>query len=435
MKKLIYILLCLSALVSCEGIESGSDGVFDNPLDSCLLPASVCAGDEGIVQWNGFKGDVSLVLKGDEDFPLDVLCVTESGLVFAVPYNVPSGDYLVVQTHPDYVELGLMEVKEPRIPVTGVKVPLSATPGEVVSITGLGFEKGCKITFISETGNETEIDPVVTYNGVDVLLPESMLEGRYSIYLKQNGLSWLLSSSFEVYLSIVEKSFRRLRHVSPYVGTARLMLLWDMSEKESLSVYEYVVDGEDETLSSYDTYSLTDSGDILSHDGFESSNNLEISYTVDEDGYVTGSDVLRYGDDKTTFFKWNYNSDGYLTSIDSPKLTFRSLAYDNGNLVSFNQIVFEYADPSLTNHPSAPEVTWAYMSVTDLTEPFIYIPYLSGWTMKRSSLLPTCMLLPDPSGSGQVRCELSYEFDEEGYVTSMKWMEGSSAHELQFEYE
>lgn len=435
MKKFIYILLSLFTLLSCDGLESGSDGLFDNPLDTCLLPASVCAGDEGIIQWNGFKGNITLILKGNEEFPCEVLCVTESGLVFSVPHDVPSGEYLVVQTQPDYVELGSMEIKTPRIPVSGVKIPSSATPGENIAIIGLGFEQGCTIAFISENGNETEIVPVLTYNGVDVQIPESMQEGKYAVYLKQNGLSWLLSSSFEVYLSIVEKSFMKLKYFSPYVGTARLMLVWDISEKESLSVYEYVVEGEDETLSAYDTYSLSDSGYKLTHDGFESSNNIEISYTLDKNGIVTGADVLRYGDDNTTFFKWNYNAEGYLISIDSPKNAFRSLEYEDGNLVLFHQTGFEYADPSMVNHPSAPEVAWAYLAVTDLTEPFIYIPYLSGWNMKQSSLLPTCMLLPDPSGAGHIRCDLSYKFDEDGYVTSMSWVDGMSAHELQFVYE
>lgn len=74
-------------------------------------------------------------------------------------------------------------------------------------------------------------------------------------------------------------------------------------------------------------------------------------------------------------------------------------AYDRGNLTSFRNTGFSYDASGMANHPSAPDVVWAYMSLMEQNDPFVYIPYLLGWYTKSSVYLPTSMVLPSPNGT------------------------------------
>ena len=203
----------------------------------------------------------------------------------------------------------------------------------------------------------------------------------------------------------------------------------------TLIISEYLVDGEEISLEAYDSYVSEDGTTfILDHDGFESSNDVKMTYTRDPEGTVTLADVLIYGKSKTTAFTWNYNADGYLAEVVSPTTTFRAFEYEDGNLTVFRNTAFEYGDPALVNHPLAPDVVWAYMSMMETNDPLVYIPYLLGWYTKASALLPTVMQKPSATGSGTVDIGFSYEFDEDGYVSKIQWNDGGSQYKLLFVY-
>ena len=93
----------------------------------------------------------------------------------------------------------------------------------------------------------------------------------------------------------------------------------------------------------------------------------------------------------------------------------------------FGSRSFEFADANLVNHPAAPDVIWGYMSLMNIAEPFMYVPYFMGWYAKASAQLPTSMIIPSPTGTGTESYPLSYEFDEDGYVVKMsfggEWVE------------
>ena len=63
-------------------------------------------------------------------------------------------------------------------------------------------------------------------------------------------------------------------------------------------------------------------------------------------------------------------------------------------------------------------------------DPFVYFPFFLGWYTKSSAQLPDALILPSPTGTGTVRNELSYVFDEDGYVVKMTW----EASEIAFSY-
>lgn len=432
--------MCAMFVASCsdEGGLSGSGAL--NPLSECVLQESVVAGGEAVVQWNGFteESDILLVGTDGKEHAAAVQVVTASGLVFDVPKDLPAGTYAVVLVSPgERLELGTMEVLEAQMPVSGLKMPSASKPGEMVVIEGIGFEEGCKVRLIGADGQEYVIDADLAYAGISVLLPDEIVEGDYEAYLVQDGFTWLLSSSLTIYAEIKEKLLQRIDYYSPYIGSALIRLSWEISHEEpvTLTVSEYLVDGETESLEAYDTYVCTKEGYFeLTYDGFEASNDMAMQYILDSEDAVTQSDVLIYGNDVPTSFVWSYDTDGYLTDISSPKRSFRSLAYEDGNLTLFRNTSFEYSDSGLAASPVAPDVVWAYMSLMEKNDPFVYFPYLLGWYKKASALLPTRMMKPSPTGTGTTECALSYDFDEDSYVTRMFWTEGTSSCRVEFIY-
>lgn len=430
------ILFLPLACVESEG-PAGSAG---NPLDECVCPASVRAGEEGIIQWNGFAEDTELCLcsKDGEEYVLPVKTVTSSGLIFHVPYDVPPGSYKLVLLSDERTELSEMEVLEPLSPVTGLSVPSLLVCGEDVSVSGLGFEEGCGILLVGDSGEEYALAIEITYDGVVAAIPEDMPEGKYEMYLLQDDMRWLLSDMVEVSKRLVIKRLSELRYYAPYIGTSYLMTEWKMSLSEPyiLTVSNYLVEeGAEPQLNEYDSYRQNSDGVFeLVYDGLEISNTNSVFYERGADGTVSAADVLVYGKKNPTEVLWSYDASGYVTSMASLSQIHRSFEYDGGNLTLFRQTVFEYGDETLVNHPCAADVAWGYMALKEIEDPYVYIPYLLGWYAKASAQLPTVMKLPSPTGTGTVDCALNYLFDGDGYVTEMYWSEGTSSCWVEYIY-
>ena len=407
-----------------------------NPLSEWTLPLSVTAGGEGAVQWNGFKSDAAMHLESSEGavYPLEIIVVTASGVSFKVPSEVPAGRYMLVLEQNGRTEMGEIQVKAQEMPVTGVKVASEAVLGETFSISGIGFEAGCSVVLIDSEGIEYILETLLTYDGVSVVLPEELAEGEYDIYLVQDGARWLLSDSFRIYSEIVVKQLAVLRYYAPYSGEDKLMLEWTISAEE-LTISEYLVESGVAQLNAYDTYALYGNGDyVLAYDGMEVSNDMSMTYNMDSDGKVASTDVLRYGKSKPTLFTWTYDSEGRVSDISSPTSSFRQFTYQDACMTSFHLTSFEYEQGGPVNNVAAPDVVWGYMALMEISEPFIYIPYLLGWYSQASAQLPVRMVKPSPTGTGTVIYSLSYTFDEDGYVTSMTWNEGKDEYIVEYIY-
>ncbi|MBQ7899265.1 MAG: DUF4595 domain-containing protein [Bacteroidales bacterium] len=422
MRRILMTLLLVMA-VACNETGSMSGLDVENPLSECVLPASVQAGGEVLVQWDGFPEAPAISVVGEDgtSYEMTVTVVTASGLIFTVPASLAPGIYMVKSGQD---ELGTIVVLPADMPVTGLKVSSGARQGEDVSIDGIGFEEGCEAVLVDDQENEYPLETVITYSGISVVIPDDLAEGSYKMYLVQDGMKWLLSGSFLVYKDVVIKTLTRVDYYSPYVSPMMLRLSWEISRDDpvTLTVSETVINGEEESLEAYDRYICDASGYFtLDHDGFEASNDMGMSYIRNADGVVTQADVLIYGDSEATPFTWTYDADGFLTDISSPKRSLRSFSYEGGNLVKFRNTSFEYSDPALINNPSAADVVWGYMSLMEKNDPFIYFPYLLGWYTKASAQLPSAMVSPSPTGTGTEIYALTYEFDAEGYVTRMSW--------------
>lgn len=445
MKKFLMLLCAVSALlVSCEKpegpVNNGPvDGPVDNPMDKCEVPAQVRAGGEGTVIWNGFKENAELHIDSEVlgEVQLTIKTITASGITFSVPATTPEGEYMMILIQDGRHELGKIKVLPMQMPITGLSVPASAQQGETVTISGMGFKEGCRIVFQSASGEDMELDVNMINGGIEVLIPEDMPAGIYKISLVQDGLTWVLAESFEVYKELVIKQFSSIRYYAPYINEDQLIMEWVVSREEpvTFTVSQYILSGGVEELNAYDQYVMDATGLItLDHDGFESSNDLEVSYQKNSDGQVTVADVLVYGDDETTPFTWTYDSVGRLLDISSPSRSFRSLEYEGDNLTVFRQISFGYDADGLVNHPYAPDVVWAYMSLQEENDPFVYFPYFMGWYTESSAQLPARIVKPSPDGNGTVTLMLSYEFDADGYVSKMSWTDEGENYAVEYMY-
>lgn len=435
MRRLFVILFGMMAVLSCKDVGDIQGTGTGSPLSECVLPAAMQAGEEALIQWNGFTQDsrLSLVSENAREYELAVKVVTASGIMCVVPIDVPAGFYIVAVDDNGRKELGMVEVIAADMPVIGIKIPSGAVAGKEMIIEGVGFEEGCSIILADADGNEYVLGATVVSSGISILIPEDLLPGDYLVYLQQDGARWIISSLFSVYAG-GGRVLKRLDYLTPYTGGAMLRLSWEIDRREpvTLTLTEYLVEGSEETVQAYDRYECDETGYFeLTVDGFESSNDLGVTYIRDANGVVESSDVLIYGNSKPTSFAWTYDAEGYLVDISSPSRSFRTLAYDRGNLTSFRNTGFCYDAPGLANHPYAPDVVWAYMSIMEQNDPFVYIPYLLGWYTKSSAWLPTSMILPSPTGTGTITHLLYYEFDKAGYVVKMMWE--SSSIEFVFE--
>lgn len=429
MKRIVNLLLVLAfavAAVSCviANPDPSPEPIGKDPFLNCVVPETVKAGGEAQIQWDGFKQNASLVLVGmdGKEYKMTVKVITAYGLTFKVPVNTPEGLYNLVLVQGERTGLGEITVTPADMPVTGLKVPAGAEQGETVIIEGIGFEEGCSVVAVDQADQEHSLESEVTYLGLSVVIPADLAEGEYALYLLQDEMRWLLASSFSVYKELVVKTLERIDYYTDYVDGALLKLSWEISREEpaTLTVSQFTVEDGTETLDVYDMYQFDNEGVLaLVYDGFDESNDLEMSYVPDEEGNVSVSYVLIYRKQESTPFTWTYDMEGFLTRVASPTATFRSFEYQNGNMTAFNNTSFEYGDASLVNNPAAPDVIWGYMSLLDKNDPFMYVPYFLGWYTKASAQLPTAMLSPSPTGIGTDRYPLSYDFDEDGYVVRM----------------
>ena len=437
------MLLCaVSALfVSCEKPEGPvNNGPVDNPMDKCEVPAQVRAGGEGAVLWNGFKENAQLLLDSEAlgEVQLTIKTITASGMTFSVPAATPEGEYMMILIQDGRHELGKIKVLPMPMPITGLSVPASAQQGETVTISGMGFKEGCRVVF-EAAGEETEMTVTMINGGIEVIIPEDIPAGKYKISLIQDGLTWLLAENFEVYEELVIKQFSSIRFYAPDSEEAQYVMEWKVVRDEpvTFTLSEYYLENGVEELIAYDQYVMDASGLItLEHDGFEASNNIKVSYQKNSDGQVTVADVLRYGKKETTPFTWTYDSEGRLLDISSPKASLIYLEYEGDNMTTFYQMSFEYDADGMVNHPYAPDVVWAYMSLSlhENVEPFLYFPYFMGWYTETSSQLPARIVKPTPDGTSTVTLSLSYEFDADGYVTKMSWVDENENYAVEYRY-
>ncbi|MBR4300124.1 MAG: hypothetical protein IKT59_10485 [Bacteroidales bacterium] len=438
--RIAYLLLVLFIAACSEIKDDARDGFVPDPVTECVVPEEITSGSEVILQWNGFAVDDCIILRKEgSDYEMQVSVITGSGLIFNVPFDIAPGVYEVVLVHGGETILGTINVFPPDLPVNGLTLPGAALAGEMIMVGGVGFDDSSSVRMTGPDGLDILLESSLTRDGLQALIPEELAEGEYTLYLVQDGCEWKISSSFLI--SSAARKLLSITTVGPYFGSTEVSYTWTVYDEEEpvrLVLSEALISGDEITEGSVDIYEADASGSfVLVSDGFESSNDIEMTYHRDSDGKVSKADVLLYGKSQPTQFTWEYEASGAISRITyESKLgltSFSEIEYNDGSIVLFKSSQFEYEDPSLKNNPYAPDVVWAYMALMNKFDPFMYFPYLLGWYDVKSVCLPTAMNVP--SGSSMTVVPLSYEFDDKGYVIQMNWMEGSSMNRLLFDFE
>lgn len=433
-----YVLMILLAMAACEDLQDNGDKVAGtDPVTECVIPQSACSGGEIIMQWNGFSDDARIILRSAAgETEAVVKTITPSGIICIVPISVAPGEYEIVLVQESEVSLGKITIEAPEMPVNGLSVPASAIAGDVIVISGVGFGSSAVIRIEGEDGQDIILDCELVRDGLQVVVPEGLEEGKYRLYLVQDGFEWEILSSFTV--AAAARRLRSVTSVGPYFGSVEVAYTWTVEDPHRIVLSEKLISPDETQQGAEDVYEcVAENSFRLVSDGFEASNDVEMTYLRDDDGRVYQADVLVYGKSAPTAFTWEYDSDGRLEEITYESRqglsTFRALEYLDGNLALFRTVQFEYADPQLQNHPCAPDVVWAYMSLMEKFDPFVYFPYLLGWYGVASSELPTAMSIV--SGTTTSFTPLSYEFDDKGYVVKMSWKEGNADNRILFEFD
>lgn len=189
-------ILALTAFLAASCQEKGTlDGDVVNPLDKCVVSESVQPGMEAVAQWNGFDDSATLYLKGEDgkEYGVEVTVVTASGLIFRVPSGVRAGTYtLMLKQEGDPQELGVIEVLESDLPVTGIEFPSAVEPDKDFIIEGVGFNDSFSV-FTSDADRRVSLEcTLISKSQMKVSMPAGMPSGIYSLYLSDGTDEWLL---------------------------------------------------------------------------------------------------------------------------------------------------------------------------------------------------------------------------------------------------
>lgn len=428
----ITALLLLSACVSKESVS----GEGTDPLAECVITDSAKPGKDAFIQWNGFEKDARITLRGADgsEYEVNISIITDSGLIFQVPSSIFPGIYTVVLTQGDTRELGIIEILESDIPVGSLDFPLYAAPGDNLFISGTGFETSHSL-FLKSGSKMIQISGTAESGGYDAKIPSDAERGVYSLWLSDGSSSWMLTDSFTI---AIRKRLVSVSRIEPYDAEMKYRtsytVEYDGDEVNAItytaSIMENGVVVNEEVRS---RYILHDDGVYRAEGGRSSSNNFNFGYTRDSDGRIVSADVLRYSrtnpDGTMRQFLWVYDTEGRPTNVtfvlDGVTRSIQIYFYENGNLIETNSSSFVYDDENLVSQPFAIDAAHAFDMMANTMEPFLYAPLLTGEHPFASRLLPTAFKrITGPTSTQNV--PFSYEYDEDGYVRSMKWDDGNT---------
>lgn len=428
----ITALLLFTACISKESVS----GEGTDPLAECVITECAEPGKDAFIQWNGFEKDARITLRGADgsEYDVRISIITDSGLIFQVPSSIFPGIYTVILTQGDVRELGNIEILESDIPVGSLDFPLYAAPGDDMFISGTGFNTSHSF-FLKSGSKMIEINGVAEPGGYHASIPSDTERGIYSLWLSDGSSSWLLTDSFTI---AIRKRLVSVSRIEPYDANMKYRTSYTVEYEGdgikaityATSIEENGVAVEDEVLN---RYILHDDGVYRAEGGKSSSNNFNFGYTRDSDGQIVSADVLRYSrtnpDGTMRQFLWKYDQQGRPTNVtfvlDGVTRSIQIYFYENGNLIETNSSSFVYDDENLVSHPFAVDAAHAFDMMANTMEPFLYAPLLTGEHPFASRLLPTAFKRITGATSTQ-NVPFSYEYDEDGYVRSMKWDEGNT---------
>lgn len=444
MRRILLLIICASLLAAC-GDDAVNKGGGKNPLSEYVLSENATCGEEAVIQWNGISQTAKVFLIGEDDtkYEADVKAVTSSGMIFSVPVNVIPGNYRVLLVQGQEIEIGVMEVHETDMPVTGISFPSAVSPGSEFVLGGVGLNDSYDV-ILKSSSDQTVLDSEMSDGGLTCHVPADLKSGQYTLVLTDGTLEWTLAASFLVSkkkalvaVSKDEPYEDNIRHCSEY------RVEYENGEVLAITFTQALTEDSKVTeVLGMDRYVQESPGYFAAEGGKSSSNNIDFRYSSDSDGKIVSADVLRFSnkdpDGVHRVFTYVYDSKGLLTDVqfdlNGKTYSLQDYIYEDDNLKETQACVFVYEEPTLASNPFGPDCAYGFDMMHNIAEPFLYVQYLTGVHPFTSRLLPDGYMAIS-GATTRVKKPFSYVCDNDGYVVEMSWREDqNSVCYIRYEY-
>ena len=444
MRKILFLIFCIALFSACN--DGGTTkGGGKNPLADYVLSENATCGEEAVIQWNGIASSAKVFLVGEDNvrYEAQVKAITASGMIFMVPINVAPGNYRVVLVQGQDIEVGVIEIHETDIPITGISFPSAVSPGGEFVLGGVGLDDSYNVILRSSSG-QTVLESEVSSGGLSCVIPEILRSGRYTLVLTDGMLEWTLTTSFLVSkkktllaVSKDEPYNEGIRHCSEY------RVEYENGEVIAVTFTQYLTENSQITEQlSQDRYVQESPGYFAAEAGKSSSNNIDFRYYTDSEGKILSADVLRFSnknpDGTHRIFTYVYDSQGLPTDVqydlNGKIYSLQDYIYEEDNLKETQACVFVYDDPTLVPNPFGPDAAHGFDMMHNFAEPFLYVQYLSG-THPFTSVLHPSGYMAISGATTRVLKPFTYIFDEDGYVVEMSWRgDQNNVNYIKYEY-
>lgn len=443
MKKLMYIFAVLGivSLSACEKNGPGSGN--ENTITNIEVPATAEIGASVTVRGEGFDAATAKLLLADaagKETAVESPKFSAMGVSFVVPTSLKPGLHTLYCEQNGKFELGKIELKASGLPVTGLKCPEGTAPGYEMTIEGAGFPEDCKVAVEDSKGTRTELPVTDRANGLKVSVPAEIVSGEYRLILTSGNIEWTLVEKFIVYKA---KSIKAVSQEMSVPEQMDVVTKWEVNKTGAevtglISSQSMSMPGS-EPLAGAVTYSINKQGDSydFTPDAEGDEANMPFSLTI-KDGKVISNTISRGS--KNDEYKWSYTAEGHVEKLykSTPDKPYISFIYENGVLTEYSGSLgasFNHADAKVMSNPCAPDVTKVMMFFDGNFENFQVVANLLGWDGINTNSYPVVIVGMDYEGN-PVNYNISYQFDADGYVTEMSWIdEGQGINmSIKFEY-
>ncbi len=462
MKKiwLLMLMVCTMGVFTACSDDDNGDKTPVNPITNCSVPSTAEIGTEVTVRGEGFDATVAkLILKDSENKETVIQnpSFTSSGAIFSIPMSLNEGKYTVILNQNGTWELGKITLTPASLPVTDLNIAEVGGIGKSLTIGGNGFNQTAEVYLENESGTRTQLTVTDRSSGLTCTVPTTAAKGDYKLILKQNGGEWTLTD--KITLTVVKrlKSVKQ-RSESTMSGEGMIMtgvteIGWEIrNSNQQISAFaqtmymsQKVVDEESGEVLQEDegdmesVYNVSIVGNKYSfvnapeNEGAFDPFNLTLT-----DGIVTSSSIER-SNGHSGDYTWKYDN-GYfqgLFNVTSGN-AYLTYVYNGNNITGYNDMeFFIYGDKELKNNPFGTDVVVCYLGLIDAIEPFQLVAHMLDLCDKKSVNLPSAVNSSNPNTGEDVVLSFTYEYDADGYVTSMDYgiEETGGLMKILFEYE
>ena len=472
MKKiwLLMLMVCTMGVFTACSDDDNGDKTPVNPITNCSVPSTAEIGTEVTVRGEGFDATVAkLILKDSENKETVIQnpSFTSSGAIFSIPMSLKEGKYTVILNQNGTWELGKITLTPASLPVTDLNIPEVGGIGKSLTIGGNGFNQTAEVYLENESGTRTQLTVNDRSTGLTCTVPATAAKGDYKLILKQNGGEWTLTD--KITLTVV-KRLKSIENSSTMIQTGDIgdgtiatitMVMgtrWSLerntqgiSKVNNTSIYTVTcvdedgnhIEDQEGDMSSTEAYNVafTDNKYTFTYDGEYPTNDTSLDPTFSltlADGKVSNSTV-KYANGRTGEYNWKYDNEGYLTdlAVASGK-SYATYTYEDKNLIEFqasNGASFTYTNKEYKNNPFGVDVAACYMAATGVLDSYLVVAHMMDWCGNKSVNVPS--EVPDMNWETEemINIPLTYEYDEDGYVTSVSCDTSMGPVKITFEYE